>query len=399
MKTVSSLLFAFAVSAAWGGVPAEWTHRLAVEAEGRAGVAHFWVPEGSEALQGLLIGKDNLAEVAMTADPRVRDLCRELGWGIVFLRPAVFGLRFDIDAGDDGLFTEILQDLGAMSGVDSMEELPFAVFGHSASGPWAQQVAYAFPERVVAVVHYKSGNLLRYRPAWRGGTISEVPFLVMTGEFEEFGPDGPLDSGESMERQWYAARDDLRSLRAEGYRAAQAVLPGEGHFGWSEAAARVMTGYLRDAWAWRQAGGAERELLARGLPSDPKCGESDVVDWWIPGPRAEAVWQEILSDYGGRDQAVRFEHSAGDSAEWDRITGGWSEGGTRLTVSATAESGGEVIYRLQRGPARQTGPAEFTVDPDLLGRPGYGSVLRIIAVQRGDSEWRRSERAARAEVP
>ena len=227
MRSLVSFFSVLAVSAVWGGVPGEWTHRVAVEAERRSGVAHLWVPEGGGAPEGLLLCKDNLAEVAMTADPRVRDLCRKLGWGIVFLRPAVFGLTFDIAAGDDDLLSGILKDLEAASGIDGMADLPFAVFGHSASGPWAQQVAYGLPGRVVAVVHFKSGNLMRYRPAWRERTIAEVPFLVMTGEFEEFGPEGSLAPEDSMEIQWRAAHDDLLSLREEGYRVSQAVLPGE----------------------------------------------------------------------------------------------------------------------------------------------------------------------------
>lgn len=380
-------------------MPAEWTHCLAVEAERRAGAAHLWLPYDRTDLKGLLVCKDNLAEAAMTADPLVRDLCRELGWGIVFLRPAVFGLTFDIGAGDDRLFTAILNDLGAASGVDGMADLPFAVFGHSASGPWAQQVAYAFTDRVVALVHFKSGNLMRYRPEWREGPISGVPFLVMTGEFEEFGPEGSIAPGESMEVQWRAAREDLLAFRAEGYRVAHAVLPGEGHFSWSEAASRVMTAYLRDAWTWRGADAVEREQLERGVPPHPKDADASAAQWWIPGRRAETVWREVLSGYGRRDQAVRFDQGEAGTREWDRILGGWSDDGMRLTVSAAAESGGEVIFRLQRGPARQTGPNEFTVDPFLLGMPGYGRVLRIIAIQQGDTEWRRSERAARAEVP
>ncbi|MFW5750169.1 MAG: hypothetical protein ACOCZK_00825 [Planctomycetota bacterium] len=222
--------------------------------------AYLWVPADCADLAGILLCGMTDAEFSLVRHPDIREACARQALGIVWFNGGIGSFHDDSSA----LSTAVAEDkrqnvdhalasLAAVSGYAEVEHAPWIAFGHSTGALGARNLAYWRPERTIAVWYFKAGDLLRSPGAGWEATVPGdetavadrlhgIPVLGITGEYEEFGPDGAKP--ESKGAPWTAAtlglREELRTLRANGSPAAQVVDPGAGHHTLSEGVVGVL---------------------------------------------------------------------------------------------------------------------------------------------------------------
>ncbi|MBD3357304.1 MAG: hypothetical protein GF363_09115 [Chitinivibrionales bacterium] len=164
--------------------------------------------------------------------------------GIVYFKE--FGISIFNYGRDSTFFFRALDTVAVVSERMGFRNAPWILFGHSVDGIFAQNIAVWKPGRTVGIIHYKSGNLgnpaIMFEPCTTIAPIKDIPFLAVSGRYEEYGPDGVLAPGQSRETQWWAIRDTLRDLRTKGYRCALAVdhYGDASHTSWSIESAELM---------------------------------------------------------------------------------------------------------------------------------------------------------------
>ncbi len=178
----------------------------------------LWVPPGAEGVKGVVIAGLTSAERRMVSDPAIRAAAAEAGLAIVFTDSGLG--RLDVQ--------ETLDRFAKASGYEELRHAPIVWLGHSAGGPQAMEKAKAMPDRTLALLQYRGGV------PWMGeGEVSsEIPTLVMTGQFDEFG--GVMRDAEGN-AGWKNIRDDFADKKANGGVPLGTLLiePGAGHYSFS----------------------------------------------------------------------------------------------------------------------------------------------------------------------
>ena len=181
--------------------------------------AALWLPPASDEIRGLLL--DGGGEI-MTA-PAVRKACADGDIGILRL-VGVSGV-FHYWTPGEGSAEPLLRHLDAFvrrSGHPQLRRVPWITFGHSTGAIFCRNVACWKPDRVAAVIHYKSGNFHQRDHLPPTGSLAGVPVLVINGQYETCGPEGVeqpderdkrVDKRYGRETQWVYVRSDIRKFR------------------------------------------------------------------------------------------------------------------------------------------------------------------------------------------
>jgi len=171
-------------------------------------VAHLWLPKGEGPVRGLILAGKIRLEITICTDPAIRKAAAEKRLGIVYFEPhfdAVFGYA---KTNSEENLLGVLAELVTKTGRPELATIPWLTMGHSTGGIFCRNVAYWKPERVIGIVHIKSGNFQDHIPD-ASRTLAGVPLLAINGEFEEYGPAGG-DLGRGLRSQFSLHPDDRK---------------------------------------------------------------------------------------------------------------------------------------------------------------------------------------------
>ncbi len=295
----------------------EWSNVLKVvlpprkPEELRHGEVRLWIPQGSARLRGIILAGNISLEGKLVRDEKIRSVASELDLAIVQMAPSV-GL-FDRKEQVEKL-REILVQLAAQSGHSELPQLPFIAIGHSTGGIYARNIGYWFPDRTIAIIHLKSGNLHHSIPDPQM-SLKGIPFLAINGEFEEFGPEGGGRRGirekYGLQTQWIMIRKQLLWLRRKDpqHLVSLIVEPNGTHTSWNENLTDYCVMFLRKAVAAR---------IPKDMPSSTGlvCRAIRAEEGWLSDANIKAPRHKPApyKEYNG-DKINAFWHLDGELAE------------------------------------------------------------------------------------
>ncbi|MFP3937441.1 MAG: hypothetical protein ACLFVW_03795 [Phycisphaerae bacterium] len=302
-----------------------WQYELTVPRPDRpdkAPVAHLWLPDGVETIRGLIIGDSIRHGGTVCRDPHVRKAAEDKKLGIVFFDPGLDAVFNWVENDSDKRLLRTLEKLAEETGHPELELVPWLTVGHSTGGIYARNVAYWKPDRVIGILHLKSGNLqdglfhlkddyLRKHPEAKYRTLAGVPFLAINGEYEEYGPKGgdlgvglrsryslhAEDKSKRNQTQWVMIRMQLLDRRRKNPDNLMALVVERdgGHVSWNEDMSKLSAQFVRSAADAR-------------IPEDAPTGEVvqckrvSAEDGWLMDPdikdpeHAPAPYEEYPGD-------------------------------------------------------------------------------------------------------
>lgn len=336
---------------AWGGESPRWTHTVETPRPPRRGkprkpaTGHLWIPDGIRpgALRGLIVAQKTLLEAKLVRAEAIRAAAAESGLGILYFAPAFDALFLHApdgkkpgDAGER--LQAALTALAETSGYGELPRLPFLTIGHSTGGIFARNVAYWRPERVLGVIHIKSGNLHQHMVG-ENRSLAGVPFLAINGEWEEYGPEGGdrpkgIRSRYGRQTQWIMIRQALLKRRAADPEDlfALVVHPGGNHTNWSGDLTALCALFIRKAAHARlparaKAPTGEGTRAAEDAPRDEQAKAEAAGTEETEGPaeaaetircrplRAAEGWLTDADLKQPRHPAAPYDTYAGDKAD------------------------------------------------------------------------------------
>ncbi len=224
-------LAAVVVAAVVTAAPARgavFQYRFPVDTGKSQSEAFMWIPARAQRIRGAVVGGMTLMEREMAKDAVIRKACGDEQLAIVFLKCGLG--KCDLQ--------KVLRDLSQISGYRELVTAPLMFVGHSAGGPQAGALAIKLADRCFGLVQYRGGGPGRLPPG--------IPYLMMLGQFDEFG--GTMRRADGRET-WEGPRDELARFRAknEANLGSIVVEPGAGHFAWSDRNAVYMAMFIRKA--------------------------------------------------------------------------------------------------------------------------------------------------------
>jgi hypothetical protein len=270
----------------------------------------LWLPKPGKPVRGLVLVHDIVIGAKLALDPDFRAAAAGEKLGIVFFEK--FDGLFETSKGAGTALTTALEDLAQQTSQPEIARVPWFTIGHSTAGIFARNIAYWKPDRVIGILHIKSGNMHQHRPNPEA-TLAGVPFLAINGQFEEFGPEGGIRPEYGRETQWILMGRSLLDLRARDPRNlfSLAVHPSGNHTNWSPEMTRLGILFLQAACAARLPSGS-----SSGSDSVVVCREVSVESGWLTDPdlRNPAHHPASWDSYTG-DKARAYWHLNRDLAE------------------------------------------------------------------------------------
>jgi acetyl esterase/lipase len=297
----------FAADQASPPAGALWQHQTTIDRSGQQrppAVAQLWIPPNCQQVRGILLGQMTRLEKRLAVDPQIRAAVAEAGLAVVFIEPAFDSLFDYVNRGAAEKLQAALADLARKSGHAELASAPLLTMGHSTGGIFARNVAYWQPDRVIAMIHIKSGNLHQHIHG-QNQSLAGVPFLAINGEFEEFGPEGGIRPEYGRETQWIMIREAMLQRRAEDADNLMSLVvhPGGDHTSWDDNLSRYCALFIRKA--------VQHRLPADTPPSEApvRCRPLRAEDGWltdanIKRPQFPAA---AYADYQG-DKSRAFWH-------------------------------------------------------------------------------------------
>jgi hypothetical protein len=283
-----------------------WPYQTTIERPDRNGkpqkpsVAYFWLPSSAKTakVRGLIVAQMIIIEKRLVTDPLIRKVAEDEKLGVVFFDPGFDALFNWVEGGAGQKLEKALGDLAKASNHPEVETAPMQTIGHSTAGIFARNIAYWKPERVLGIIHIKSGNLHQhiYDPK---ATLAGVPFLAINGEFEEFGPEGGIRPEYGRETQWIMIRQAMLERRAKDPNMLMSLVvhAGGNHTSWSDELTAYCALFIRKAMQYRapsELGGACRTLKAEsGWLSDSNVKNPQHATAPYPeyaGDKSQAFW-------------------------------------------------------------------------------------------------------------
>ncbi|WNZ27670.1 hypothetical protein HJG54_33010 [Leptolyngbya sp. NK1-12] len=135
-------------------------------------LAHYrlWVPANVVSLRGLIVKQHGCGDPAKVTG---LDHANDLQWQALAAKhqfallgtqlPAVYPMCVDEAAEDrvaEQSYLDALSALAEKSHRPELDQIPWALWGHSGGADWAMQMLHHYPERVVAVVNVRCGGIL-----------------------------------------------------------------------------------------------------------------------------------------------------------------------------------------------------------------------------------------------
>jgi hypothetical protein len=268
----------------------------------------------------VVAGKIRL-ERGICTNPKIREACAEKGLGILYYEPHLSALFNYRETRCEDLFLASLAQLARVSGHPEIERIPWLTMGHSTGGIFCRNVAYWKPERVIGIVHIKSGNFQDHIQD-EGSSLAGVPLIALNGEFEEYGPAGgdlkggkrsryslhPGDKSRWNQTQWIMIRMQMmeRRRRNENNLMSLVIHRDGGHGDWSDDLTAITAQFIRSAADAR---------LPPGPPGGTKvvlCKPLRAADGWLTDAdiKAPAHRPAPYAEYGG-DRVLAFWHIDG----------------------------------------------------------------------------------------
>jgi hypothetical protein len=326
--TVVALAGAVAEASAQPGY--QWAVPIA-RADGKEFTAYLWIAPQTERIRGLLVGeRDYIAN-----DPAIRAAAADEKLAVILLRPH-FDALFRYWENDSPLVLQtMLERLAEVSGYREIAVAPLFPFGHSVSSVYASHVAYWNSDRVFGLLAFK-GALVE--PPQPDASVAGVPALVITGQFEEFGPGphGVLRDWEDRETGWRVSRERYMRMRERDERnlICFAVDAGSTHMAWSPRNGELTGLFIRKAAAaripdwpvdaaepvgcrevdvatgWLTSGAIHNPALMRAAAYADYKG-SKTWTWWHADEELAAAWTKYHHDrFAKRTQYVTFTDPA-----------------------------------------------------------------------------------------
>jgi len=199
----------------------------------------LWIPDGVPRLRAIIVHQHGAGTTASiegsTAayDLHWQALARKWDCALfsssyhvtnekVDLSPGGSELWFDPRHGSERVFLKALDDFAAMSGHSEIATIPWALWGHSGGGIWADIMSMLHPERVVAVwMRSGSAAMFRGRPEFQEPTVPPavygIPSMCNPGVKEK------------PNRPWVGPLATFQEYRANGAPIGFAPDPRTGH--------------------------------------------------------------------------------------------------------------------------------------------------------------------------
>jgi pimeloyl-ACP methyl ester carboxylesterase len=216
----------------------------------------IWIPDGVKTLRGIIVHQHGAGTTASKeGSTAAYDLhwqalarkwdCALLGRSYhvqnekIDISPGASELWFDPRRGSEKTFLKALSDLSAQANHPEIETVPWALWGHSGGGIWADVMASLHPDRV-AVVFMRSGSALMFLshpeftrpnvpdalygiPMMCNPGVKEKPNIKVKPEEDKRTPE------EKMKGPWLGNIATVREYRAKGAFIAFAPDPRTGH--------------------------------------------------------------------------------------------------------------------------------------------------------------------------
>ncbi len=226
--------------------------------------AHLWIPPGVENVRGIFIGQKIVIEKKLANSPAIREACADSKLAIIYIEPGFDGI-FNVQKDSHKKLLKMLSELAEKSGHPELTRAPMLTMGHSTAGIFARNIAYWKPERVIGIIHIKSGNLHQHVYT-ENKSIAGVPFVAINGEFEQFGPEGGIRKEYGRQTQWIMIRKQILDRRAKDpdYLMSLVVHPGGDHTSWNKELTEYCAAFIRSA-------------VAKRVPKDWPAGDEPVA--------------------------------------------------------------------------------------------------------------------------
>ena len=289
------------------------------------GAGLLWLPEGVKVVRGLFYPGTIVIGSKLATDPVIRAALAEKHMGLVFFRPGL-GLYF-IEGGGEKL-EKALGELAGKSGHPEVQFAPLLTAGHSTDGIFCRNVAYWKPHRVIGVLMLKSGNFHHGIEDLRR-SVAGVPLTMISGEFEEYGPEGgdigsglrseysshPTEKKRLNQTQWVMARMQMLERRRKNPDNLWSLIVhrGAGHVSWDNEVRDLAAAFIRscaDARIPKADPDGKTEVRCNPLtakdgwlcdadikdpkhrpaPYDQYTGDKNLAFWVPDQPLAEAIW-------------------------------------------------------------------------------------------------------------
>jgi pimeloyl-ACP methyl ester carboxylesterase len=167
----------------------------------------LWIPDGAPRLRGIIVHQHGAGTTASkegsTAAYDLHWQALAKKWDCALLGPSYHVLNekidltpggsehwFDPRRGSDKTLLRALHELAAKSGHLEVEKVPWALWGHSGGGIWADVMSLLHPERVIAV-WMRSGSAAMFRtkpefpPPQVPAAVYGIPSMCNPGEKEQ----------------------------------------------------------------------------------------------------------------------------------------------------------------------------------------------------------------------
>ncbi len=288
----------------------QWQHEIEVprgpDRRGRdrnPGKVSLWLPPDTPVVRGIILCDHIVIGSRLARDRRIRYTAAKHGLAIVMQFDSTFTEENAIET-----MQGYLKSLAEKSGHPELERIPLLTVGHSTGGIFARNVAYLQPDRVLGIIHIKSGNMHQHIPP-QNSTLAGVPFLAINGELEDCGPEGGGNRGIRAEynhqTQWVMIREQMLRRRREDENNLMSLLvhPGGGHSDWRGDLTQYCARFIHHAVLQRMgppADGSEKEVRCKHVSVDSGW----LSDADLKGPRHPPA---PYAEYTG-DKADAFWH-------------------------------------------------------------------------------------------
>ncbi|MEM7603227.1 MAG: hypothetical protein AAF357_17680, partial [Verrucomicrobiota bacterium] len=300
------------------------------KADGLQFAARFtvWIPEDVERLRGVIVhqhgcgtgsaksGLTGAFDLHWQALARAHD-CALLSPVYEYIEGQSCQIWCDPTQGSDAAFQKSLTDLGELAGHPELDEVPWALWGHSGGGYWSAIMTALHPERIAAT-WMRSGSLpMEQRPGRDSVKLYEVsedmlsvPMMVNLGTEE-----GVTVTEGRFAGVWPAAKRFVEKVRELDGLAAVSVDPLSGHqcgnqrylaIPWFDAclAARLPEGSGQQLREISRDNSVLVPLLkGDSIPENEFEGDASKMGW-LPNPAIGELWETYVIDTTAADTSA-----------------------------------------------------------------------------------------------
>ncbi|MCC5830717.1 MAG: hypothetical protein JJU36_14820 [Phycisphaeraceae bacterium] len=249
--------------------------------------ASIWIPPGTNSVRGVIVSQPPALGTRLATDRWIRIAAADQELAVVYFE--ALDALFNYTTDTPKRFQDALDGLAKATNRPEVAQVPILAMGHSVSGIFARNIAYWQPERCIGVIHIKSGNMHQHRPDPQR-KLTGVPFLSISGEFEEFGPEGGIQPAYGAQTQWIMIREQKVRLRRIDPANLMSLIvhPTGDHGNWSPQLSRYCAIFIRAAASKRiPAPGSTPGSTPGTAPGNGpvKCLALDWKDGWLSDAR------------------------------------------------------------------------------------------------------------------